>query len=504
MIMIIMLGLFVTFFWERKKEELAKLTTLSASEINASSAKSGGNISNDGGWEISSRGVVWATHETPSIEQHLGITTDGSGSGLFTSNIMNLSHGTTYYVRAYAVNGAGTAYGNQVSFTTSASLPTVTTSNSTEITTNSAKIRGNVTDDGGGSVTARGIAYTTSQNPTTADNTVTAGSGTGSFTTDLSGLSPGATYYVRAFATNSAGTAYGNQVTFSTINPPVANFAGSPTSGMSPLAVSFTDQSTNNPTSWSWSFGDGTTSTQRNPSKTYNNPGTYTVNLTVSSSHGADTHTKNNYITVTQAGSGGWPRDTQTQVVDVTNPATGKTWMDRNLGASRAATSSTDAEAYGDMYQWGRAADGHQKRNSGTTSTLSSSNTPGHGNFILAPNRPWDWRSPQNTNLWQGVNGVNNPCPQGYRLPTEAELNAERQSWSSNNSAGAFASPLKLPVAGYRIDSHGSLNSVGSRGYYWSSTFSSNYSRYLYFRSNTARMYGLSRAYGFSVRCIKD
>jgi hypothetical protein len=124
--------------------------------------------------------------------------------------------------------------------------------------------------------------------------------------------------------------------------------------------------------------------------------------------------------------------------------------MDRNLGASRAATSSTDAEAYGDLYQWGRAADGHQKRTSGTTSTLSNSDTPGHGNFILAPNSPYDWRSPQNNNLWQGVNGTNNPCPAGYRLPTEAELNAERLSWSSNNAAGAFASPLKLPVAGYR------------------------------------------------------
>jgi uncharacterized protein (TIGR02145 family) len=126
--------------------------------------------------------------------------------------------------------------------------------------------------------------------------------------------------------------------------------------------------------------------------------------------------------------TGDWPRDTQTQVVEVTNPSTGKVWMDRNLGASRAATSSTDEEAYGDLYQWGRAADGHQIRTSNTTSTLSNSDTPGHGNFILANYPPYDWRSPQNDNLWQGVNGTNNPCPAGYRLPTEAELDAERQS----------------------------------------------------------------------------
>lgn len=103
-------------------------------------------------------------------------------------------------------------------------------------------------------------------------------------------------------------------------------------------------------------------------------------------------------------------RDKTTQVVKVQNPITGRIWMDRNLGASRAATSSTDAQAYGDLYQWGRAADGHEKRNSPTTSSLSGSDQPSHGSFILSSNSLSDWRSPQNDNLWQGVNGVNNPC----------------------------------------------------------------------------------------------
>jgi len=145
-----------------------------------------------------------------------------------------------------------------------------------------------------------------------------------------------------------------------------------------------------------------------------------------------------------------WPRDEETIVVDVTNPATGMTWMDRNLGASRAATSSTDSQAYGDLYQWGRASDGHEKRTSSTRGTLSSSDQPGHGDFITTSGSPYDWRSPQNDNLWQGVDGVNNPCPVGYRLPTDSEWDAERGSWSSNNSSGAYGSPLKLPVAGFR------------------------------------------------------
>ncbi len=197
--------------------------------------------------------------------------------------------------------------------------------------------------------------------------------------------------------------------------------------------------------------------------------------------------------------------DRVTKIVDVFNPATGRTWMDRNLGASRAATSSTDTVAYGDLYQWGRGADGHQKRASGTTSTLCNSDTPGHGNFILGTfESNSDWRSPQNDNLWQGVNGVNNPCPPGYRLPTLAEWEEEHQSWISDDAAGAFASPLKLPVAAIRSGSSGSLYDVGSLGTYWSSTLDGSYSRYLYFGSSVASMSSNGRAFGSSVRCIKD
>jgi uncharacterized protein (TIGR02145 family) len=192
-----------------------------------------------------------------------------------------------------------------------------------------------------------------------------------------------------------------------------------------------------------------------------------------------------------------------TTVVDVTSP-TGKIWMDRNLGATQVATSSTDANSYGDLYQWGRLSDGHQSRTSGTTSASSSNDVPVNANFILVTTGTSSWRSPQNTNLWQGVNGVNNPCPSGYRLPTETEINAERLSWSSNNSAGAFASPLKLPMAGFRSYYFGSLEYVGSYGQYWSSTVTGAYSQNLYFFSSNASIFIESRASGRSVRCLKD
>jgi uncharacterized protein (TIGR02145 family) len=208
--------------------------------------------------------------------------------------------------------------------------------------------------------------------------------------------------------------------------------------------------------------------------------------------------------------TGGVPTwTTQLEEGEVQNPTTGEIWMDRNLGASQVATSSTDANAYGDLYQWGRAADGHEDRASSTTSTNATTAVPNDGNawdglFITEGSSPYDWLTPQDDNLWQGVSGTNNPCPSGYRLPTEAEWDAERQSWSSNNAAGAFASPLKLPVAGDRYSSNGSLDGVGSRGRYWSSTVSGTYASYLVFYSSNANMLSSRRAGGFSVRCLKD
>ena len=193
-----------------------------------------------------------------------------------------------------------------------------------------------------------------------------------------------------------------------------------------------------------------------------------------------------------------------TEILDVTNPTTQKTWMDRNLGASQAATSSTDTDSYGDLYQWGRFADGHQCRNSGTTNTLSSTNTPGHDKFILAPNSPNDWRSPQNNNLWQDVSGINNPCPSGYRLPTRTEWDSEHKSWNAQNSGGAIASPLKLPAAGNHKHSDGLFDQVGTTGCYWSSTVQSTNSCYLSFSNNSAGLNQGYRAQGRSVRCIKD
>jgi uncharacterized protein (TIGR02145 family) len=192
----------------------------------------------------------------------------------------------------------------------------------------------------------------------------------------------------------------------------------------------------------------------------------------------------------------------------------GRCWKDRNLGAASVATASDDAAAYGDLYQWGRLGDGHQYINrtvfpnvpiSGTTTEISVNDVPRHSNFIVASSSPWDWRVPQNDSLWQGLGGVNNPCPQGFRLPTATELETEILSWSSQNAAGAFASPLKLVMAGWRPNvTTGILYNVGNYGFYWSSTVSGIRAYNMVFASGHAEIVDNSRVIGQSVRCIKD
>jgi hypothetical protein len=180
---------------------------------------------------------------------------------------------------------------------------------------------------------------------------------------------------------------------------------------------------------------------------------------------------------------------------------TSRIWMDRNLGATQVATSSTDAASYGDLYQWGRAKDGHESRTSLTTTTYATTETAVDGKFITG-SFTWttfgDWDA-----LWPS--GLNDPCPSGYRIPTDAELNQEYTSWSINNAIGAFNSPLKLPLAGYRKNTNGDLGDVGSFGVYWSSTLSGfTTARELYFSAGIAAIVDDPHTYGFSVRCIKE
>ena len=300
--------------------------------------------------------------------------------------------------------------------------PSLTTATVTNITSNTATSGGTITDNGGAAITASGICWSkTNVTPTITDNITTGTTASGSFTSIINNLEDGSTYYVRAYATNSAGTGYGNVVTFNTT--------------IDTTKVRFT----------------------------YNGA-LVSYGIIISS-------------------------------------VTGRKWMDRNLGASRTATASNDDQAYGDMFQWGRGIDGHQSRTSGATSTLSTTDIPGHSNFIATSDvATWyDWRNPQNDNLWQGSTGINNPCPNGWHVPTLAEWTSE----SIITTTSAY-NQLKLTAGGYRWIS-GSITYSGTEGDYWSSTPTGHSSFSFYFPpSTTGNFAAYQRANGMAVRCIKD
>ena len=194
------------------------ITTTAASTVTQTTASSGGNISNDGGATITSRGVCWSSATiSPTILNTK--TVNGNGVGAFISSLTSLTPGTTYYVRAYATNSVGTAYGNAISFTTVApTIPIgVSTNTISLITQTTATGGGSINSDGGATVTSRGVCWSnTNFSPTIANTKTVDGSGIGAFSSSLTGLTANTTYYVRAYATNSAGTAYGNTITFTT------------------------------------------------------------------------------------------------------------------------------------------------------------------------------------------------------------------------------------------------------------------------------------------------
>ncbi len=195
------------------------ITTTVISGITQHTAVSGGNITSDGGASITARGICWGTNPLPTIADNK--TSDGTGAGVFASTMTGLDFNTKYFVRAYAVNSVGTGYGEELSFTTiGVTVPTVITTAVTNITQTSAQSGGNITSDGGSPVLQRGVSYNAVGDPNmrgTLD-----GSGSGIYTSQMNTLYPFTWYSVRAYATNAAGTGYGESQTFNTLQPTIS------------------------------------------------------------------------------------------------------------------------------------------------------------------------------------------------------------------------------------------------------------------------------------------
>ena len=203
-------------FTTMQEAGLPSVMTLDVIDITATTAICGGEVMDDGGAEVYEKGVCWSTSQGPTIgDSH---ASGGTGIGFFEVQMTDLEPSTTYYVRAYARNSVGVAYGDEMEFTTmsEAGLPTVMTVEVFNITATSAICAGEVMEDGGDEVFEKGVCWSTSHNPTLNDNHVIGGEGGGFFEVELNDLTPGTTYYVRAYATNSVGTGYGEEVSFTT------------------------------------------------------------------------------------------------------------------------------------------------------------------------------------------------------------------------------------------------------------------------------------------------
>jgi gliding motility-associated-like protein len=199
--------------------------TTAASSTGRTSGSASGNITDGGISGVSVSGFCWGTVVNPTTALTT-ISNNGPTSGAYTQPISGLLAGTTYHVRAYATNAVGTSYGDDLTFTTDpAVIPTLTTAAASNITIFTANSGGTISDDGGSAISTSGVCWSTSVNPTIANSVSTDGTASGSYVSSLTGLLPSTTYYVRAYATNTVGTGYGNEISFTTLAPVPTLFA---------------------------------------------------------------------------------------------------------------------------------------------------------------------------------------------------------------------------------------------------------------------------------------
>ena len=465
----------ITFTTEQIPDtESPIVTTADVTDITQTTAVSGGNVTDDGGASVTARGVCWSTSQNPTISDNH--TSDGNGTGSFTSNLTNLTANTTYYVRAYATNENGTSYGEQKSFTTlqNIELPTVTTADVTDITQNTAVSGGNVTDDGGAAVTARGVCWSKDPNPTIDNSFISNGNGTGSFTIEISGLTSATTYYVRAYATNSEGTSYGEQKTFTTLQyiqlPTVTTtIVTNVTSTTATSGGNVTDDGGATVTARGvcWSTSPDPT-IDDNKTSDGNGTGAFTSQLTNL------THSTTYYIRAYATNSEGTSYGDQKyfstlsdgminghQYVDL-GLSSGLKWATCNIGAD-------NPEDYGNYYAWGETE---------TKAEYTEDNSVTYGQQLndISGNAQYDAAAAN----WGG----------SWRMPTRDEIREliYNCSWTPETQngvdgfkvTGSNGNYIFIPASGYR---DGSSSYIYGECYYWSSTphqYSNDYSYILY------------------------
>ena len=435
------------------------VTTNTVTDVTVSSATCGGVVTSDGNVPVTARGVCWDTSPNPTVDDNDSLTFNGSGIGSFTSMLSGLAEGTTYYVRAYAINSVDTAYGEQKSFTTQI-LPSVITDSVSNITTTSAECGGKVVSQGSSAVIYRGVCWSISQNPTVDDSHTTENGGVGSFTSSITGLYAGVRYYVRAYATSSAGTAYGAQVTFVT----------------------------------SFTCGSNTTD-----------------------------HEGNVYHTV-QIGQQCWMRDNlrtttspSTGTYLIPSASTGSTYTGKQARWYNNDSATYAPMNYGLLYNWNAAVDTFNTAYGETSVNTSSSYAV---SVTLTDHRrgicPAGWHLPSDAEWTILTDYVSSQSQYicGNDSSYIAKALASTEGWNTysgtcavgydppaNNASGFGAIPAgMLPLPGYE-------GYAGETASFWSSTqFSIDfaYSRSLWNSGANVNWNGDSKSFSRSVRCLRD
>ncbi|MBQ2906436.1 MAG: carboxypeptidase regulatory-like domain-containing protein [Bacteroidales bacterium] len=452
----------ITFTTEQIPDpESPIVTTADVTDITQTTAVSGGNVTDDGGAAVTARGVCWSTSQNPTISDNH--TSDGNGTGSFTSNLTNLTANTTYYVRAYATNENGTSYGEQKSFTTlqNIELPTVTTADVTDITQTTAVSGGNVTDDGGAAVTARGVCWSKDPNPTIDNSFISNGNGTGSFTIEISGLTSATTYYIRAYATNSEGTSYGEQKSFTTLQyiqlPTVTTtIVTNVTSTTATSGGNVTDDGGATVTARGvcWSTSPDPT-IDDNKTTDGNGTGAFTSQLTNL------THSTTYYIRAYATNSEGTSYGEQKyfstlsdgminghQYVDL-GLSSGLKWATCNVGAD-------SPEDYGNYYAWGETeTKAEYTQDNSVTFGQQLNDISGNAQYDAATaNWGGSWRMPTKDEIRELIYNCN--------WTPETQNGVDGFKVTGNNGNYIF-----IPASGYR---DGSSLYIYGECYYWSST----------------------------------
>lgn len=396
--------------------------------------------------------------------------------------------------------------------------PTVITKMASDVTFKNATLNGEVTDEGFSATSERGFVYSEkNNNPSLGDLKVQSISGKGIFSIPLNNLLVNTKYHFKAYAINPKGTSYGDALSFTTSDYSLASINTD-----LPTIIGFTFIDINAKIT---NDGGGNISSRGfcyslNPNPTIND-NKINLNTVLGAFNTRISALKDNskyYIRAFAVNEKGvsysnelnvntlsYSTPANTEIVEVKSH-TGRIWMDRNLGALRSATSINDELAFGFLYQWGRSNDGHQFRNSQITRTSSNSDNPNNSFFIINSSTFYsNWRIPTSDLLWPS--NINNPCPKGFRIPTEIELNEEFNTWKSLDANGAFNSILKLPMAGARAGDTGIIEN-GYFGSYWTQTIginkNSGLSRYILLQNEYLSFYWGQRSGGASCRCIKE